>query len=324
LSATLDHRLDRSRSARERDVEIAPRILNELAKVAPEGVHPREPMARHTSFGLGGPADVYVAPSGGPAFKECLTILAGEGVPVVVLGKGTNILVRDGGVDGAVVATERAFTELERTDEGLSAGSGVTLARALSFCAEEGLSGIEELAGIPGTVGGGVVTNAGSFGVALADRLSSVTLFREGEPSVVIARDDLAATYRRTDLPSGAVVESVALRLGRAPSDRVRERQSATLERKWKAQPAGMRSAGCVFRNPPGNVAGRLIDEAGLKGARVGGAVVSDLHANYILNDRGASAQDVEELIDVVRSRVAEKTGVALELEIEIIGSRAG
>jgi UDP-N-acetylmuramate dehydrogenase len=324
LSATLDDRRGRLQSTREREVEIAPTILSELARAALDSVRAHEPMARHTSFGLGGAADVYVAPAGGPAFKQCLRILSSEGVPVFVLGKGTNVLVRDGGIDGAVVATERAFTDLVRTDEGLFAGSGVTLARTLSFCVEEGLSGIEELAGIPGTVGGGVVTNAGSFGVALTDRLSSVTVFHDDEPPVAIPREDLAATYRRTDLPAGVVVESVTLRLERDRSERVRERQSATLERKWKAQPAGMRSAGCVFKNPPGNSAGRLIDETGLKGTRVGGAVVSDLHANYILNDRGASAEDVEELIDVVRSRVAEATGVALELEIEIVGRRAG
>lgn len=304
-------------------MEIAPWILKELARIAADDVRTGEPMARHTSFGLGGPADVYVAASDGAAFKECLRLLCDERVPAVVLGKGTNVLVRDGGLDGAVVATERAFTELARTDDGLVAGSGVTLSRALSFCAEEGLSGIEELAGIPGTVGGGVVTNAGSFGVSLGDRITSVTFFRPGGPPVVIAGEEIGAVYRGTDLPDGAVVESVALALDQDESDGVRDRQGAVLERKWKTQPVSMRSAGCVFKNPPGGAAGRLIDEAGLKGTRIGGAVVSDVHANYILNDRGASAEDVEELIDLVRSRVLEAAGVELELEVEIIGRRA-
>jgi UDP-N-acetylmuramate dehydrogenase len=324
LSATIDYRLSRPPVAREREVEIAPRILRELVLVAPDDVRAGEPMARHTSFGLGGPADVYIAAAGERAFKECLRILSDEGVPVVVFGKGTNVLVRDAGVDGAVVATERAFTDLVRTDEGLTAGSGVTLTRALSFCVEEGLSGIEELAGIPGTIGGGVVTNAGSFGISLTDRVSSVIVFRPGGAPIALPREDLRTTYRRTELPAGGVVESVTLKLDRAEGGSVRERQQATLERKWKAQPAGMRSAGCVFKNPSGNAAGRLIDEAGLKGTRIGGAVVSDLHANYILNDRGATAEDVEELIDLVRSRVLEATGVDLELEIEIIGRRVG
>jgi UDP-N-acetylmuramate dehydrogenase len=309
---------------RESRVEIAPRILKDLTSVAGDGVRLGEPMARHTSFGLGGPADVYVAAASGEAFRECLRILSDERVPVVVLGKGTNVLVRDGGIDGAVVATERAFTDLARVDRGLIAGSGVTLTRALSFCADEGLSGIEALAGIPGTIGGGVVTNAGSFGVSLADRVMSVTCFHPGGEPVAIAGDDLGADYRTTDLPEGAVVESVVLELDPDESDRVRERQAETLERKWKTQPAGMRSAGCIFKNPPGDAAGRLIDRAGLKGTRIGGAVVSDVHANYILNDRGASAEDVEELIDVVRSRVLEESGVGLELEVEIVGRRAG
>jgi UDP-N-acetylmuramate dehydrogenase len=305
-------------------VEIATRVVRELERIASGGVRLAEPMARHTSFGLGGPVDVYVAPPNGEAFKGCLGLLREERIPATVLGRGTNVLVRDGGLDGAVVATERAFTGLSRTPGGLAAGSGVTLTRALSFCAEEGLSGIEELAGIPGTIGGGVVTNAGSFGVALADRLSSITCFRAGGEQVVLSREELRAGYRRTDMPEGLVVESVALALDPDDPERVQERRSATLERKWKTQPVSMRSAGCVFKNPPGSAAGRLIDEAGLKGARVGGAVVSDVHANYVLNDRGASAEDVEQLIDLVRTRVLESAGVELELEVEIIGRRAG
>ncbi len=324
MSATIGHRLSQSPATQENHVEIAPRILQELARIAAGDVRPGEPMARHTSFGLGGPADIYIAASDGAAFKECLRVLSEERVPVVVLGKGTNVLVRDGGVDGAVVATARAFTELARTGDGLVAGSGVTLTRALSFCADEGLAGIEALAGIPGTIGGGVVTNAGSFGVSLGDRISSVTFFLPGGEPVVLAGEELGAAYRRTDLPDGAVVESVTIALDEDESDRVRERQGAMLERKWQTRPAGMRSAGCIFKNPPGDAAGRLIDAAGLKGTRIGGVVVSDVHANYMLNDRGASAEDVEELIDLVRSRVFEATGVGLELEVEVIGRRAG
>jgi len=304
-------------------VEIAPRILSELDGITPGCVRLDEPMARHTSFGLGGPADLYVAPSDGAAFKGCLHLLSGEGIPVVVLGKGTNVLVRRGGIDGAVVATEHAFVELARSDEGLRAGSGATLSRVLSFAVEEGLSGIEGLAGIPGTIGGGVVTNAGSFGVSLGERIESITVFRPGEQSTVVTRDALQVEYRRTGLPAGAVVESVSLALDEDASERIAERRDRTLERKWKTQPAGMRSAGCVFKNPPGDAAGRLIDSVGLKGTRVGGAVVSDVHANYILNDRGATADDVEELIGLVRSRVLEAAGIELTLEVEIIGRRA-
>lgn len=323
MSATVDHRLSRSPATQESCVDIAPRILNELARIAADDVRLGEPMARHTSFGLGGPANVYVAASDGEVFKECLRLLSDERLPVLVLGKGTNVLVRDGGLDGAVIATERAFTGLAQTDDGLVAGSGVTLTRVLSFCVEEGLSGIESLAGIPGTIGGGVVTNAGSFGTSLSDRVTSVTCFRPGGGPVAIAGEEIGAAYRTSALPEGAVVESVALSLDRDESDRIRERQGSTLERKWKTQPAGMRSAGCVFKNPPGSAAGRLIDDAGLKGTRIGGAVVSDVHANYVLNDRGATAEDVEELIDLVRSRVLEETGIELELEVEIIGRRA-
>jgi UDP-N-acetylmuramate dehydrogenase len=304
-------------------MQIDQRIIDELSGLAPEAVREDEPMAKHTSFGLGGPVDVFVEPADAGAFRDVAAFLADEGVPTMILGRGTNVLVRSGGVEGAVLCSTNAFTEIARTEEGLEAGSGVALSKVLTLCSEEGLTGLEGLAGIPGSVGGAVKTNAGSFGDTIGDRLAEVVTFQPGKNSVVIPAEEIPVEYRRTILPEGAVVSLVRLRLDEAPPEDVERRRQETLEKKWRSQPTGMRSAGCIFRNPPGGSAGRMIDELGLKGTRVGGAVVSDLHAGFILNDRGGTADEVEELISIVRSRVLEETGIELVLEIEVVGRRA-
>lgn len=298
-------------------------VTDELKRLAPGRVSLQEPMAKHTSFGLGGPAEVFIEPATASSFKDCAALVADEGVASRVFGRGTNVLVRSGGVEGVTFVAGAAFSGITRSGDAIVAGSGVPLPKLLSFCAEEGLAGLEGLAGIPGSVGGAVVTNAGSYGVSIADRVVQVIVFEPGGEARAIQAPDLAAGYRTAKLPRRAIVESVTLRLEADDSASIAARQQATLEKKWRAQPCGMRSAGCVFKNPVGQSAGRLIDSAGLKGARVGGAVVSDLHANFILNDRGASAEDVEELIELVRTTVRDETGVDLELEIEIVGRRA-
>lgn len=300
-------------------LRIADRIRRELERIAPGAVLEDEPMARHTSFGLGGPADLYVEPADVGGLRDALDLLKAEGVPTLVLGRGTNLLVRDGGLEGVVVATAKAVRDIAIEGETMVVGAGAPLTRVLTRAAEEGLSGLEELSGIPGSMGGAVAMNAGSFGVSIGDRVETVDVY-SGDGSTVLDAGAVAFSYRDGGLAEGVVVERVRLRLAHADPSDVLARGREFVERKWRSQPSGMRSAGCVFRNPPEGVAGRLIDEAGLKGLRIGGAVVSDLHANYILNDRGASAADVEDLIETVRRLVEERAGVSLELEVEIIG----
>jgi UDP-N-acetylmuramate dehydrogenase len=167
-----------------------------------------------------------------------------------------------------------------------------------------------------------VATNAGSFGVSIGERVVRVVVSDAGCEPRGIERAEIDFGYRRAGLPEGAFVEEVEVALEPGEPAEIRALQRETLTRKWQAQPGGMRCAGCVFKNTPDASAGRLIDEAGLKGTRVGGAVVSDLHANFILNDRAATSEDVERLIELVRERVGSTAGVALELEIEILGER--
>ena len=304
-------------------LRIEDRIRRELERIAPGAVLEREPMARHTSFGLGGPADLYVEPPHRESLRDALCLLETEGVPTLVLGRGTNLLVRDGGLDGVVVATAKALADVDVADRAIVAGGGAPLQRVIRRAAEAGLSGLEPLSGIPGSVGGAVVMNAGSFGAAIGDLVERVEVFSEGAPAILEA-GAVGFTYRGSAIPEGAVVERVRLRLASDDPDAIEARGREFVERKWRSQPSGMRSAGCVFRNPPDAAAGRLIDRAGLRGLRIGGAVVSDVHANYILNDRGASAADVEDLIETVRRLVEERAGVSLELEVRVIGRPAG
>jgi UDP-N-acetylmuramate dehydrogenase len=304
-------------------MEINEAIVDELMRIAPGQVFRNEPMARHTSFGLGGPADLYLRPSSPSAMRETTALLADSALPTMILGFGTNLLVRDAGLDGAVVSTDAAFSGLSVTPNGVHVGSGVSLSKLLIFDAEKGLSGLEALAGIPGSVGGAVVTNAGSFGTSFGERIASIGLFDPKTGAQELERGAFSVEYRRLAIPPGSIVEDVLLELESGDREDILARQREFVERKWKTQPAGMRSAGCVFKNPPGDYAGRLIESSGLKGKRMRGAVVSDIHANYILNDRGATAADVEELVALVRERVLAQTGQSLELEIEIVGRRA-
>jgi len=304
-------------------MQLPKRVIDGLCGLAPSGVRVDEPMARHTSFGLGGPADVLVEPPDVGSFRACSDLLAEESVPTRVLGRGTNILVRSGGIDGAVLVTKGALSGLERQGATVSAAGGTSLPGLLQFCADEGLAGLEALAGIPGSVGGAVVTNAGSHGTEIADLISEIAVFEPGGGSRKLEAAELGAGYRSSSLPVGGVVESVTFSLAEDDPEDIGHRQKEFLDRKWRTQPCGMRSAGCVFKNPDAGPAGLLIDRANLKGVRVGGAVVSDQHANFIVNDRGATADDVERLIDLVREKVREETGVELELEIELVGRRA-
>jgi len=305
-------------------MQVESRTYDELVRLTHGAVLRDEPMAKHTSFGLGGPADLYVEAPDAVSFRAVAELLTDADVPVKVIGRGTNLLVRSGGIEGAVLSTESAFSTLRECDGRIVVGSGVSLKNFLSFCAEAGWAGLEPLAGIPGSVGGAVFMNAGSYGTHVGDCLKTVSVFRPGVGSEELAREDLGLGYRTAKLPEGATVEEAGFVLEHGDASDVSRRLQDILELKWKGQPVGMRSAGCVFRNPGDVRAWQLVDEAGLRGARVGGAVVSDQHTNFILNDRGATPEDVEELIELILTTVRERTGRELVLEVEVVGRHGG
>jgi UDP-N-acetylmuramate dehydrogenase len=279
-----------------------------------------EPLSKYTSFQIGGPADAMVFPQGLEDVKSVIHLCRGEGIPYLVLGGGSNTLVQDGGFRGIVLNMDGAFTQLAVEGARVLAGAGIHLSRLVAFCSKLALAGMESLAGVPGTVGGAVKGNAGAFGGSIADHLTEVQCVTpEGHP-VSLPRERLEFSYRRSSLPEGCVILEAAFDLQPGDPQEIRRRVSEHLIQRNLRQPVEWRSAGSVFKNPPGDYAGRLVDKAGLKGVRIGDACISQKHGNFIINLGRATALDVLALIDLMRRRVREETGVELELEVRVVG----
>ncbi len=292
-----------------------------LEQLCPGGVRYDEPLARHVTFRIGGPADVLLMPRSLAHLIAAVAWLYREGRPFVLLGRGSNVLVADRGVRGIVIKTGRGQEGVRYDGSRIVAECGVSLPQLSRGAATRGLSGLEFAAGIPGSIGGGVVMNAGAHGCAMDGVVRSVrVLTPAGEQRW--PRDAMGFRYRESRLQQepGIVLEA-ELELQRADPAPTLARLDEWLRARGDTQPVGPPSSGCVFRNPAGDHAGRLIDSAGGKGMRVGGAVVSDRHANYILNAQEATAADVLRLIGEVRARVGERTGIVLEPEIKLIGA---
>ena len=277
-----------------------------------------EPLSRHTSWHVGGPADVFFMPRDRAQLLDFLRELP-AGVPLLWLGLGSNLLVRDGGVRGVVVATQEALKDLERRgDVGVYVEAGVPCARVARQCSRWQLGPAAFLAGIPGTMGGALAMNAGAFGGETWPLVREVeTVGRDGAVRTRAATEYRTA-YRTVTAPAeGEWFLAATLELRRdADETAIRE----LLERRRQTQPIGEWSCGSVFTNPPGDHAARLIESAGLKGLRVGGAVVSAKHANFIVNEGEASASDIETLIDQVRTEVEKRHGRRLVPECRVVG----
>jgi len=283
-----------------------------------------EPMARHTSLRIGGPAEAMVFPEGVDELGRLVAAAHRGLVPVFFLGKGTNLLVRDGGIRGLVVNMRKLnWMEVERGVQGTSqvhAGAGVALSSLINFSAEAGFSGLEFAAGIPGTLGGAVAMNAGTHEAEMKDVLTGATLVdREGRVSKV-SPAELKMGYRRSEIPEGSVVAEATVALIPWPVEEVKERIAANMRRRKATQPSKVRSAGSTFKNPPGYSAWKLIDMAGLRGRTVGQAQVSRMHTNFLINLGGATAKDFKALMDLVVETVQEKLNIRLEPEIKIVG----
>jgi UDP-N-acetylmuramate dehydrogenase len=276
-----------------------------------------EPLAGHTTFRIGGPADVWAIVETAAGLAEVVSEATSAGIPVTVLGCGSNVLISNQGLRGIVL---RLAGELARIDiPGRTAGAGALLDEIADAAEEQGLAGVEFLAGIPGTVGGGLRSNAGAYGRCLYDAIDRVrAINRSGRP-VTLERDELRNEYRSPIVPQELVVTGAELRLepGRpAPARELRKQR-------WGKHPKEP-SAGSFFRNPASEPAGRLIDRCGLKGRRVGGARVSELHGNFIVNDGGARFADVLELAETVKANVEEQTGIELAEEVQVLPESGG
>ncbi len=307
-----------------------------LQRTAPGAVRFDEPMARHTTLRVGGPAEALVRPRDVAQLRELVSGAAQRGLPLLVLGRGSNLLVTDGGIEGMVIELSalHTITLREAPEPGgtrsVTALAGARLAALCRFALSRGLAGLEFAVGIPGSVGGAVAVNAGTADGSMGDVLTSVTVMTPGGDLHRLSADRLSFGYRRFALPpelaedgSGrrAVIVSGAFRLRPSDPARIRSRARRLARTRLRKQPLARPSAGSFFKNPPGREpAGRLIEAAGLKGRRVGDAAVSRRHANFIVNLGRATSSDVLALADQVQREVQARFGVRLEPEVVIVG----
>lgn len=305
-------------------IDAVERFREALRRQFGERVRFDEPLARHTSFRIGGPADVWFEPDTVEELSLCLRWASEAGVAVFLLGAGTNLLVSDRGVRGAVIRLGRGFRFVEwvtvAEEARVRAGAAVPFRRLVYDAVRRGYQGLEFAEGIPGSLGGGLAMNAGAFGGEIGRVVEALEGVERSGGVREIPRAEARFRYRGLDLPEGFVVTAVRLRLRRGDPESLAERVAAAREKRRRTQPLGQPNAGSIFKNPPGHFAGKLLEEAGAKGLAVGGARVSEEHANFIVNTGGARASDVRALMEELARRVRERFGIRLEPEVKLVG----
>ncbi len=276
------------------------------------------PLAAKTWFNVGGPARYFVQPESIAQAAAILQRLRENDIPIYILGSGANLLVSDNGVNGAVISlNNNAFKSIEFHERCVTAGAGVDVQRLIRQCAQKGLSGLECLAGIPGTVGGEIRMNAGGAFGDIGSQVLDVTVMNLSGQCHTRHRDDLVFEYRHSNITAKLILAATFELLPDDPT-RIAEKVKEIWMFKRNSQPLAENNAGCIFKNPTGSSAGLLIDKTGLKGLRVGGAEVSQRHANFIVAKPGCRAADIQALIEQVRKRVHEKFAIILETEVVI------
>jgi UDP-N-acetylmuramate dehydrogenase len=296
-----------------------------------------EPMSEHTSLKIGGPVEVMAFPEDPLSLRNILFIANEERLPVHVFGRGTNLLVSDDVIKGLAISLkafgsieavqsrvspveEDSTGDAEAQDVTLFVGSGVPLSKLVNYAQKNGYSGLESLAGIPGLMGGAVYMNAGSFGTEMKDIIISVAIMSKEGHLIILEKEKLDFSYRKSGLPKDSLILSANINLKKDDPEEIEKRTKEYMSKKKETQPLGELSAGCVFMNPEGDYAGRLIEKAGCKGMKSGNVEVSTVHANYFINKGGASCSDFIKLMKLVREKVEQSSGIILEPEIYIVG----
>lgn len=298
-------------------------IRKELGDVAPgASIEENVPMAQYTSFRAGGKARMMVIPADAAEMRKVLGVLAGSGEQYMVLGNGTNILVKDSGYDGVIVKIGSGFDYVRQEGCRLICGSGTRMSAAAKAALDGGLSGFEFASGIPGFTGGAVFMNAGAYGGEMKDILRRAKMIsKDGTREFYMTAEELDMGYRYTVLhDTGDIVTEVEFDLEEGDRTQIKERMAELMEKRNSKQPVNFPSAGSFFKRPEGYFAGKLIQDAGLKGLSVGGAQVSELHSGFIINRGGATATDILQLMELIQARVFDESGVKLETEVRIIG----
>ncbi len=296
-------------------------ITQELLQIGVGKVWENEPLANHTTWRIGGPADLLIQPDDKAALVAAVQVIHRHNIPWSVIGRGSNLLVRDGGVRGAVLKVANGLSHCEFRGEEVCVGAGYSMIRLAMETAKMGLAGMEFAGGIPGSVGGAVYMNAGAHGSELSRILKEAEILFEDGETKVLTNEQLQYSYRTSVLQKrkGVVLEAV-FQLSRGDRKKIAATLASNKTHRRLSQPLQLPCAGSVFRNPPGDHAGRLVEAAGLKGFHYGGAQVSEMHANFIVNRGGATATDVLTLMEHVRQTVLERFGVDLHPEVLVVG----
>jgi UDP-N-acetylmuramate dehydrogenase len=278
------------------------------------------PMRQFTSMKVGGPADSLLFPRNVDELSEVIRCARRKKIPFLILGKGTNLVVRDKGVRGWVISLIQGMKKIQIDGEVVEAEAGLSLQRLIQFSIQKGLTGLEPFFGIPGTVGGGLAMNAGAWGAELKDVLLSMTFMKEDGEIVERSRSRLRFSYRKLILPSSWIILKGRFQLKRGRKEEIFERVKSYSEMRKKTQPLDYPSAGSVFKNPKEGPVGRWIEEAGLKGFRIGQVMISDRHANFIINLGKAKAEEVISLMELIEKKIYEEKGISLEREVKVVG----
>ncbi|MCB6416180.1 UDP-N-acetylmuramate dehydrogenase [Faecalimonas umbilicata] len=297
-------------------------VKDELEKVlGRQKVLLQEPMKKHTTFRVGGPADYFVMPETKDEIRRIITVCRECGTPFYIIGNGSNLLVSDKGYRGVIIQLYKEMSKIETEGNVIRADAGASLARVANAALEAGLTGFEFASGIPGTLGGACVMNAGAYGGEMKDVLLSVTALAADGEFLTIPKDRLELGYRTSVFArKGYIVVEALLELKEGSKEAIRQKMEELREKRITKQPLEYPSAGSTFKRPEGYFAGKLIQDAGLRGYRVGGAQVSEKHCGFVINCGNASAADVDELMKQVSAKVEEQFGVTLEPEVKRLG----
>ena len=283
-----------------------------------------EAMAKHTSYGIGGPAKAYITPRDKDDLSQILQFANQHGIATYFVGSGSNLLVADEGIDGLVITLGKSLKRLEITGTTVFAESGVMLGKMVKECISRNLSGVESMIGVPGTLGGALIMNAGAFGGEISNYLKHVTVMKMNGQEKQYQPGDISFSYRHSTFPDDEIVISAEFELIQSDKKTVQEKRSVACGGRKATQPLKFRSAGSIFKNPEEGAAGYYIDQVGLKGTKVGDAEISPIHANFFVNHGGAKASDVVTLIRLARKMVQEKFGIMLDLEVKPLGFKPG
>ena len=284
-----------------------------------------EPMAKHTSYGIGGPAQAYITPADENDLKQILTFAKDKGINTFFAGSGSNLLVADEGFEGIVITLGKSFTKLGIDGNKMEAQVGVMLGKIVKETIKRNLTGMESMIGVPGTLGGALIMNAGAFGGEISNCLDIIKVMLINGETKIYQKNDIVFSYRNSTFPKDEILLSATFTLNEKPANEIQYDRAKASKGRKDTQPLRFRSAGSVFKNPkPDLAAGYLIDQAGLKGSRIGDAEISTKHANFFINHGKAKAKDIVDLILLAKKTVLEKFDVNLELEIRTLGFKPG